>query len=263
MYTHHFKMTAQPFCERAQLEMILRDERIEQGLARLAFFANNGDIAMLTGPTGVGKSTLLKLFVSDLPPNRHKCFYLHLTQVKSTSLLKLIVLAMGETPRMGKERVFSQILDYARNSDFQIILVIDEAHLLPDEAMTDLRLLLSSAFDDKPPLRLLLIGQENLPNRLKRIQHLDLLHRVTVRYQLSPFTREQTVAYIDHQLNKSGASDRLFDGEVKNHIHDCAHGLPRQINNISTICLLNAAARKQPKINERIFHDAIAEWQLS
>ena len=263
MYTNHFKMKAQPFCERAVPDMILRDERIEQGLARLNFFAHNGDIALLTGITGVGKSTLLKLFVADLAPNRHKCLYLHLTQVKTTSLLKLIVMAMGETPRLAKERVFAQILDYARNSDAQIILAIDEAHLLADEALTDLRLIFSCALDDRPPLRMLLIGQESLPGKLKRMQHLDLLHRITVRYQIAPLTREQTIAYIDHQLNQSGAGDKLFDAEVKNYIYDYTHGVPRQINNIATICLLTAAGGKHNRITERIFNDAVAEWQLA
>ena len=60
MFTNHFKMTGQPFVERAPVEQILRDERIQQGLARLQYFVYQGEIAVLTGQAGIGKSTLLK-----------------------------------------------------------------------------------------------------------------------------------------------------------------------------------------------------------
>ena len=72
-----------------------------------------------------------------------------------SSLLKLIVTTMGESPRHGKDRLFAQIIDKTKTSERQIILLIDEAQMLSGEALIDLRLLLSSAIDEAPPLRLL------------------------------------------------------------------------------------------------------------
>ena len=64
MFTTHFKMTHQPFLERIPAEHILRDERLAQGLARLQYLAEAGSIGLVTGQTGVGKSSLVRLFVS-------------------------------------------------------------------------------------------------------------------------------------------------------------------------------------------------------
>ena len=36
------------------------------------------------------------------------------------------------------------------------IVVLDEAHLIDTEALTDIRLLVSSALDDAPPLKIVL-----------------------------------------------------------------------------------------------------------
>lgn len=262
MFLDHFKMTAHPFCERPAREQLLRDDRMAQGLARLEYLAEEGTIALLTGPTGVGKSSLLRLFIESLSPHRHQPLYVHLTHIESAALLRLIVTALGEKPRLGKDRLFLQILDQARNTDKTTLLILDEAHLLPPDALTDLRLLVSSALDAAPALKIVLSGQEPLQRQLARASHADLVHRISVRHHLRPFTQDQSTAYIDFRLASAGASDKVFEPEAKRLIHHYAGGVPRQINNIATACLLNAAARNQPKIAEPLVNDTMAEFHL-
>ncbi|MBE7545702.1 MAG: GTPase RsgA [Planctomycetia bacterium] len=91
MFTSHFSMTTQPFSERINTSLIMKDERFTQGLARLQYLLHSGSIAVLYGQTGVGKSTLLKLFLSQIPQNLFLPIYLHFTHLKSSSLLSLIV----------------------------------------------------------------------------------------------------------------------------------------------------------------------------
>ena len=143
-----------------------------------------------------------------------------------------------------------------------MLLVFDEAHLLDSDALTDLRLLISSALDVRPPLKLLLVGQEPLRAVLRRAQHADLLNRISVRYQLRPLTREQTCRYIDFQVAQAGGDQKLFDDSVKAAIHDFANGLPRHINNLATACLLQATARKVRRIDDELFQQVVSEFQL-
>lgn len=263
MFTNHFKMSAQPFLERAPADRMLRDERMTQGLARLEYLAAAGSIALVTGATGVGKSSLLKLFLASLSKNRYLTLYVALTHVTSTSLLKLIVRALGEEPKRGKERLFLQILDKARGSDLTPLLVVDEAHLLDPEALTDLRLLVSASLeDDEPPLKLLLCGQEPLRDQLKKTSHADLVHRISVRYHLSALRRDQTAAYIDFQMKSAGATERVFDADAKSLVHDYSSGVPRQINNIATGCLLHAATRNVQKISAELVNETMEEFRL-
>jgi general secretion pathway protein A len=180
----------------------------------------------------------------------------------SAGLLKLVVTQLGESPRRGKERIYEQILERAARAEGTLLLVFDEAHLLDGDALTDLRLLISSALDVRPPLKMLLVGQEPLRAVLRRAQHADLLNRVSVRYQLRPLTREQTCRYIDFQLSQAGGDAKLFDDSVKAAIHDFTGGVPRQINNLATACLLQATARKVRRIDDELFQQAASEFQL-
>ncbi len=262
MFTQHFRMTHIPFQEHTPPQELLHDGRITQGLARLQFLVHGGVLGLLTGPTGVGKSSLLKLFMETASPNLFQPVYLHLTHLPASALLNLLLYSLGEPIRRGKDRIFLQLFEKTRRSDLPILFIIDEAHLLDGEALTDLRLLVSSALQDAPAIRILLAGQETLRHHLKRTAHADLLHRINVRYFLPPLAPEQTVAYIDHQLRRAGASEKIIDDEVKRLIHDYAHGVPRQINNLSTACLLMAASHKAQKVDRTIIQQTFAEFQM-
>ena len=191
-----------------------------------------------------------------------QALYCHLSHLPSAGLLKLVVTQLGESPRRGKERIYEQILERAARAEGTLLLVFDEAHLLDGDALTDLRLLISSALDVRPPLKLLLVGQEPLRAVLRRAQHADLLNRISVRYQLRPLTREQTCRYIDFQLTQAGGDAKLFDDSVKAAIHDFTGGVPRQINNLATACLLQATARKVRRIDDDLFQQVAGEFQL-
>ena len=262
MYLEHFQLKSQPFSEHTAVSALWQDQRMDEGLARLEYLVESGQLGLVTGPSGVGKSALLKRFLHGLPPQQCQAVYCHLTHLPSTGLLKLVVAQLGETPRRGKERIYEQILERAARADGTLLLVFDEAHLLDGDALIDLRLLISSALDVRPPLKMLLVGQEPLRAALRRVQHADLLNRVSVRYQLRPLSREQTCRYIDFQLSQAGGDTKLFDDSVKAAIHDFTGGVPRQINNLATACLLQATSRKVLRIDDDLFQYAAGEFQL-
>ncbi|TVL99469.1 MAG: hypothetical protein CV080_07880 [Candidatus Kuenenia stuttgartiensis] len=218
-------------------------------------------MAALYGQTVVGKSTLLKLFLSQIPQNLFLPIYLHFTHLKSSSLLSLIVSQPGEIPKHTKDRLFLQIMDKSLLSNLTPIIVINEAHLLKTDAITDLRLLVSSPLDSSTHLKIILSGQEHLKYILKRDIHADFAQRIPVHYHIHPLTKTQIAAYIDFHLKSSGASDKIFDSDVKDLIHEFSAGIPRQINAISTACLINASIRQSQEITQDIFHQALAEIQ--
>jgi general secretion pathway protein A len=261
MFFHHFQFTAHPFAENPPINWILRDPRMDDALARLRFFQEQGSMALIIGATGVGKSSLLRLFIHELPPNRYEPLYLHLTPVSATSFLRMIVTRLGEAPRFGKDRLFLQITDRIRQHDKSTLLMVDEAHMLEPRTLTDLRLLISSMAGDLP-LNIILCGQESLRHTLKRASHADLVHRIPVRFCLKPLTKDQTAAYIDNRLTLAGGSPALFDPETKSLIHDYTGGVPRQINNVATACLINGAAQNLKKISEPLVNQTMAELHL-
>jgi general secretion pathway protein A len=262
MYQEHFKLKLQPFCEHAAVTSLWIDQRMKEALARLTFLVGHATLGLVTGPSGVGKSALLKCFLNNLP-QRCEAVYCHLTHLPAAGMLKVLVSQMGEVPRRGKERLFEQIFQAAKRTEGTLLLVIDEAHLLDGDALIDLRLLVSSAVDVAPPLKILLVGQHSLRAVLRRSQHADLLNRVNVHYQLRALTKEQTGRYIDIQMKQAGGSEDVFDASVKELIHDFTGGIPRQINNLATACLLQATACNVMRIDDALFQQTTAEFQLS
>lgn len=261
MFTTYFKMKNQPFCERIACRQILKDDRISEGLARLEFLAESGTIALVTGQTGVGKSTLIKLFLSSIGQNQYKPIYIHFTQIRTSCFFNLIVTELKEVPKRNKEQLFFQIVEKIRNSSLTTLLIIDEAHLLSIEALTDLRLLVSSALDEEPPLKIILSAQDDINNKLARASLADFKGRISTAYYLKPLSKDQTSAYIDFHMNNAGSNDKVFDPEVKDMIHEHSNGIPRQINNIATTCLINAATHNSQKINMQIFNETIADMR--
>ena len=262
MYLEHFKFNSQPFSEHAAVTALWKDTRMSEGLARLEYLVENGTLGLVTGVSGVGKSALLKRFFHGLPQQHCEAVYCHLTHLPAAGVLKMVVTQLGEVPRRGKDRLFQQILERAAGIDGTLLLVFDEAHLLDGDALTDLRLLISSAMDVAPPLKILLTGQDPLRAVLRRSRHADLFNRISVRYQLRPFTKDQTASYIDFQVTHAGGPDSLFDDSVKLAIHDFTGGVPRLINNLATTCLLQATARQVVRIDNELFQNAVGEFQL-
>ncbi len=263
MFFQSFNLDDHPFAETPDNSRLLADQRFEQALARLQFFSQCAQLAVVLGHTGTGKSSLLRLYLSALPKNHFNPVYLHLTLVNPNALLRLIVNALGEKPKMGKDRLFLQLIDKIRNTDAHTLLIIDEAHLLADQALTDLRLMISSGIDAQLPIKIILCGQMPLAAQLKRSHHADLLNRVGVQVRLASLSKHQTCAYIDHRIKCVGGSAALFDNDAKQLIHDFAGGICRQINNIATACLIQANAINARQINTDIVHQAIAELHMA
>ena len=262
MFIEHFGLIDNPFSENPPLANILVDDRFSKALAQLEYFSQDGSLAMLTAPTGLGKSSLLRIFVHRLNPTRFLPVYVHLTHMRPSSLLKVMVSSLGEeAPARGKERLFLQIFDRARNSDKTLIFLLDESHLIPPEALTDLRLLVSSAMDDHL-IKIVLTGQDHLLLHLKRTALLDLLHRITVRCHLRPLSQDETLLYIDFKLKQAQAQANVFDLDAKALIHDYSGGTPRLINRIASACMIYAASLDLQRISEDLVHQAMTHFKL-
>jgi general secretion pathway protein A len=258
-----FGFSQHPFAENPPTDQLWCDDRMEQALARLEFFSLTASLALITGPTGTGKSCLLRLYRQALPQNRFQTVYLNLTHLNPVALLRLMVGALGETPKMGKDRLLLQLLERVHRNELPTLLMIDDAHLLPAQALIDLRLLISSGLDSSPPLKLILCGQEILATQLKQGCHADLMHRIGVRVRLDTLSREQTAAYIDYRLRIAGGPERLFETEAKHLIHDFTGGNCRQINNIAVACLIQAHSTNADSVDADIVHTCMAEFRLA
>jgi len=263
MFKDYFKMNAMPFSERISTNNIIRDDRMECAIAKLSYLAHDGSIGVITGQTGVGKSTLLRLFLATLPSNNYHPIYIHFTNVKSSNLLNLIAIELGANSTNSKDRRFLAITRALKNIPCTPILILDEAHLLSTEAIIDLRLLISSALDNgEKSLKIILCGQEDLNQTIKRASCLDFANRISVSNTIKPLSCLQTQTYIVKQLQAVNGDTALFDSEVIEEIYTFSNGIPRRINQICTLCLLCAKEEHSQKITTEILARAISDLRF-
>jgi len=156
-------------------------------------------------------------------------------RLPALGVLQHLVRRLGETPLWHKEGLFCQVVERAAKTDETLLVVLDEAHLLPPESLIDLRLLVSSA-DATPQLKLLLAGQDGLLDVLRRDGHRDLWDRITIRYHLHPLSKPQTRQYPEFQMQTAGGSPDVFAAEVKDLLHDYTGGVPRGPTASTTRC---------------------------
>jgi len=83
MYLEHFQLERQPFSEHAAMAALWQDGRMAEGLARLEYLVAHGVLGLVTGPTGVGKSALLKQFLHGLAAQHCEAVYCHLSHLPS------------------------------------------------------------------------------------------------------------------------------------------------------------------------------------
>ncbi len=260
MYTNHFSMTDTPFQEQPTISRLICHDSFDRQLARLRHFSEQGRIALLTGRTGVGKTSLIRLLMEQLEPRLVYPVMVQTSRMGATALLRQVLCKLGERPTRGREKLFAQLNDKAIALGRTILLIIDESHLPEPESLIDLRLLADTSRDNGSPLfRILLSGQDELLRFIKQDRFTDLRERICIRATLYPLDAKGTSLYIASQLKSVGSDEKIFLPTTIVMIYDYSGGVPRRINNAATACLMAAASKKTKLIDEKICRHALEE----
>jgi general secretion pathway protein A len=221
--------------------------------ARLTFALQERLPALITGDVGAGKSTALRAFTLSLDRNLYAVVYLPNPHLSAMTLYHQILLALQTEPAFGFARLLPQLRttlsDLARKGR-SVLLIVDEAHLLPHDIFDQLRFLLNDEMDSASLLTLVLLGQPDLAHKLSFAPFEALNQRIAVRYHLKPFDLEETAAYVKHHLHIAGRRDPIFSDGFLALVHDHTKGVARKINNLCRTALLLGASEKKSILDE-------------
>ena len=263
MFMTHFKMTQQPFQEYPSIEGFFSHEAFSQGVARLTYFASGqSDVALLTADSGLGKSSLIRSFLHHQTQQAFNPVSIGFTGLSGHAFLRSMVSSLGEAPAAQKDVLFQQIMKKtAAANKGPTLFLLDNAHLLCNEALVDLQLLLS-ANQERINIKLIFIAHQELKKRFKETQHKSLAQRIALMCSLDSFDEALTHQYIDFQMRFAGSNDRVFEDNVKSDIQQYTHGCPRLINNLATHCLIGAAIKQVKIIDRTLLQQALNECPL-
>jgi len=259
----HFKLHRQPFPQAAEAGALLHHQSLKDALDRLRFALDRDGIALLTAESGCGKSTVLGTLVRDLDTTAYLVVYASLSTLSPFSLLSSLVAKIGLRPRRFKGETAAELIAHLRGINKRALIIVDEAHLMPDHSLEDLRLLTAESLDKKSPFALILAGQPLLRERLAEPQHYALAQRITVRVRMRPLTDSEVALFLDKHLRACGAKSTLVDPDAVMLIFQHSRGIPRLIQNLGLAALLAAATAGKKTIDGDAVQQALLDQDAS
>lgn len=256
----HFGLSFHPFNRGAHKDALLRHTGFEEALSRLRFTVELEGIAALVAESGCGKSLLLGELAEEAASQGWAVHYLAHTTIGPFGLINVIARKIGKSPcrsRGETAMLVTQTL-LVEQKGTKHLLVIDDAHELPDTSLVDLRLLTVADFDRKSPFLLLLAGQPALDERLAEPTHHALDQRMTTVARLQPLSLDETRAYLRQRLAAAGVKKThpVFESGAEDAVYDASGGVPRRINQIATGAMIVCASKKRRLVTAQDVQDA-------
>lgn len=248
-----FGMKKIPFSKEIASADLFESLSMKEACARFEVALENEDIALLTGTPGSGKSCILRRFLASLDEKRHKVVYLSGEQTKTGDIAKQVLSRLGMAVPFHGTRAVRELKEVVsnmkKNKDLKLVLVIDEAQELPVTTLASLKMLVNYEMDSRNYLFVLLVGQSELENTLRRSELESLARRIRIRFRATGLTLEETSKYVRHQTRLSGVDRQLISEEAVARVYDFSRGVISLINTLCFEALILAAAESKEIID--------------
>lgn len=258
----HFALARSPFPKAATPASLLRTPAVEHAIERLRFALERDTIALLVAESGCGKSTVLFELAQSLDAAHYHLLAVSLTTLQPFSLLAQFLASMGLPANRGnKGETATALLRHLRALAKHSVLLIDEAHLLPDSSLEDLRLLSADNLDRQSPFSLVLVGQPILRDRLAEPQHYSLWQRIGVRLRLRPLSEQELARFLDRHMQAAGATARIFEPPAVSEIFHHSRGIPRLVQNLALDAMLAAMSAGKKSVDSEAVQQAFVDME--
>jgi len=266
MYLHLFKLNELPFRLSPDPQFLYLSKHHARAKAYMesTIWFTDGFV-VITGEIGSGKTTLIETFLRELEKDVVVC-QVNQTQVSPIEFLQGVLVQFGFEPfKMRKAEVLSTLnnflIEQYANSR-KVLLIVDEAQNLSNKVLEEIRMLSGVETTKDKVLRIILAGQPELNDKLNSPELIQLAQRVRLRFHLTPLTRADTRAYIQHRLEVSGSQGRqIFDEDTFPLIYRYTGGTPRLINTLCDTAMMSAFGLDQDTVRLEHVNAAIEELQ--
>ncbi|MEN8141366.1 MAG: AAA family ATPase [Thermodesulfobacteriota bacterium] len=263
MYRAYYRLRRKPFDLLPDPKMVYMGEEHQEALSMLRYgVLDNKDFLLLSGEVGTGKSTLLQVLLSSIEDQHHICLL-------ANPLITLddLYLYMADSyglPDFNDSRAkflisFGKFLQGCAERDERVLLIVDEAHALSLKTLEEIRML-SNQPSCQGVFGIFLVGQPEINELLATDRLRPLRQRISLRFHLTPFNRQETDYYIRQRLLKAGGHNLdLFSPGAVDAIFQASGGTPRAINLLCDHALLAGYSNDKTKITRQIIADVLPD----
>lgn len=253
-----------PFDKEVDVAHLWMDPSREAAVSRLEEAMHRRQHALVRGEPGVGKNCVVRALKARLPETAFRVVYIANVTVGRRDFYRQLSLALGLEPRGTVAAVFEGVQREVRGSwtEHRVhpVLVIDEAHLMPDATLSHLHVLANFDMDSRPLLSLVLVGLPELHDRLRLGVNRSLLTRLGTMVDIGVTTAEDTASYVRHRLESAGARADCFGSDGMTLIHELTAGVPRVVDVLAERALVEGAEKGEKLIGRATVRRA---WQTT
>jgi len=246
----HFKLDDIPFLKRTKKPF--EYERFQKNLTMLSTVFYSRQIAVVSGPPGSGKSSLIFYSLNDLDPAEFRVVNCQLSNPSKGALYKMLATKMGLEPAFRADDVKLQIINYFDEENAQgkfNCVIIDEAHSFSVEIINELR----SFYEEGNNFSLILAGLPALINRkLNLSQTIPMRQRVSIFLECSGLTLNELKKYVKYNFQQANAQNPIMDEKCFPLLHSETSGIARKINQACYGALLESYQQEKSVITEDI-----------
>ncbi len=219
----------------------------------------NTSLGLVTGPSGTGKTLVSQLLLTHFHEPKH-CVALILATpgLSKTGILREILAELGIALPVGIARVqdllktLSNYIIELHQQGCRLVLLFDESHLLSADCLHIIRTITNIEIPEQKLTTCILFGESRLGQRLEHATFEALRNRIYLRSELGPLTADETAQYVKYRLMSAGRLAELFTAGALAAMHTASGGIPRMLNKIAMLSLIEGADHKSSVIDEAI-----------
>ena len=246
LYLNHFGLREAPFGITPDTGFACAVRAHQEALNTLLMALRTGEgFVKISGEVGTGKTLLCRRLMQTLGEGWITAYLPHAGFGPETLMRALAEeLCVADPARLDQYHLLREInralLDFARD-DKRVVVLIDEAQAMPLETMEALRLLSNLETEKRKLLHVVLFGQPELDEKLRRPEIRQLLQRIAFHYRLQGLARDEMGDYVTHRLRVAGRRDgELFSRRALDALHRASGGTPRLVNILAHKALMAA-----------------------
>ncbi len=266
MYQKFYNLREEPFSLSPDPDFLYLSEVHQEGLANLQYgLIQKRGFIVITGEVGTGKTTLINALLSEIP-QEVKTAFISNPKLERGEFFYLLSRAFKIEYDDNKAKFlinFTEFLKKADQNGENVVLIIDEAHCLPEELLEEIRLLSNLETPHSKLVNIILVGQPEFEKILDNPKFRALKQRITLRHRLLALDREETRNYVKVRLSRAGAKDTgIFSDRALDTIHEYSGGVPRVINLLADHSMMTGFIKEARTIGDKIIRECAKELDL-
>jgi len=265
MYKGFYNLHCKPFENTPDPDFLFLSAQHREALSSLLYgIEESKGFILISGSVGTGKTTLVRSFLQQTA-TEHVIINIINPKTSFDDVLELLAKKLSLDNALTNqlellEAMKGKLIELSQSGRRAIIL-IDEAHLLPESALEEIRLLSNIEHEKEKLIQIVLVGQNEIYDLLEREKQKSLKQRIVINRQLTPLNAEETNGYIAYRLEMAGNNQQIFSRDALRRIWKKSRGTPRLINHICDNALLIGYATESSHISKKIVEEVIQDME--